>query len=48
METNQNEQVPEHCPGVQSESAGKSNAWAGCPNQNICLSGKAKEVDPGI
>jgi Mrp family chromosome partitioning ATPase len=32
---------------VQSEQAGKSNACAGCPNQGICASGKAKEADPG-
>jgi len=35
------------CPGVASEQAGKSSACEGCPNQNICSSGKAREVDPG-
>lgn len=44
MDTN----VPEHCPGTQSEEAGKASACAGCPNQNICASGEAKNVDPGI
>jgi hypothetical protein len=35
------------CPGTQSETAGKADACAGCPNQSICASGKPKEVDPG-
>lgn len=38
----------EHCPGTQSEAAGKTSACAGCPNQTICSSGAAKTVDPGI
>ena len=29
---------PEHCPGTQSEDAGKSSACEGCPNQKICAS----------
>ena len=37
----------DHCPGTNSEDAGKSNACAGCPNQNICASG-VNTVDPGI
>ena len=35
------EEAPEHCPGTQSEVAGKVGACAGCPNQVIfsrCLS----------
>ncbi|KAI5706343.1 hypothetical protein M8J76_014563 [Diaphorina citri] len=40
--------VPEHCPGTESESAGKVSACQGCPNQSICSSGAAKSVDPGI
>lgn len=40
MENNGNGEVPEnaneHCPGPQSDSAGKSDACAGCPNQEIC------------
>ncbi|XP_065221224.1 cytosolic Fe-S cluster assembly factor Nubp1 homolog [Planococcus citri] len=40
-------EVPEHCPGTQSESAGKVSACEGCPNQVICSSGASK-VDPGI
>jgi Mrp family chromosome partitioning ATPase len=38
---------PEHCPGTQSEQAGKSQACEGCPNQNIC-STAPKGPDPGI
>ncbi|XP_063993884.1 cytosolic Fe-S cluster assembly factor NUBP1 homolog [Diachasmimorpha longicaudata] len=41
-------EAPEHCPGTQSDSAGKSSACAGCPNQNICASGATKTPDPGI
>eukprot|EP00744_Colponema_vietnamica_P017322 GILI01024336.1.p1 GENE.GILI01024336.1~~GILI01024336.1.p1 ORF type:complete len:333 (-),score=69.23 GILI01024336.1:31-1029(-) len=48
----QNNIVPEDanegCPGVASEVAGKSSACAGCPNQQICASGKAMEPDPAI
>ncbi|KAG8234097.1 hypothetical protein J437_LFUL014847 [Ladona fulva] len=40
--------IPEHCPGVESESAGKESACQGCPNQSICASGAAKGPDPGI
>ena len=29
---------PEHCPGTQSEDAGKASACDGCPNQKICAS----------
>jgi Mrp family chromosome partitioning ATPase len=29
---------PEHCPGPQSEAAGKADSCAGCPNQAICAS----------
>ncbi|KAJ2590982.1 cytosolic Fe-S cluster assembly factor nbp35 [Coemansia sp. RSA 1804] len=28
----------EHCPGPESESAGKADGCAGCPNQEICAS----------
>lgn len=35
------------CPGVQSETAGKAEACAGCPNQNLCASSKSQEPDPG-
>lgn len=44
--------VPEnaaaHCPGTQSDDAGKSSACAGCPNQNVCASGAANVPDPSI
>ncbi|XP_066250673.1 cytosolic Fe-S cluster assembly factor Nubp1 homolog [Euwallacea similis] len=39
--------APEHCPGTQSEEAGKAAACGGCPNQQICASGP-KGPDPGI
>ncbi|GJQ70893.1 hypothetical protein Trydic_g810 [Trypoxylus dichotomus] len=42
------ENVPEHCPGTQSDNAGKASACAGCPNQRICASGETKLVDPGL
>lgn len=35
------------CPGPQSESAGKSDACEGCPNQQICATAP-KGPDPGI
>jgi Mrp family chromosome partitioning ATPase len=38
---------PEHCPGTQSEQAGKSQACEGCPNQNIC-STAPKGPDPDL
>ncbi|VDN99576.1 unnamed protein product [Rodentolepis nana] len=34
--------VPLHCPGPQSASAGKADSCTGCPNQAICASGAAK------
>lgn len=37
---NKPENAPEHCPGTESEGAGKASACAGCPNQTICASGK--------
>jgi Mrp family chromosome partitioning ATPase len=33
------EKVPEHCPGTESEEAGKQSACEGCPNQGACSSG---------
>ncbi|KMQ96824.1 cytosolic fe-s cluster assembly factor nubp1-like protein [Lasius niger] len=41
-------EAPEHCPGTQSEKAGKASACAGCPNQSLCSSGATKQPDPGI
>lgn len=38
---------PEHCPGPESEQAGKANNCAGCPNQAICASAP-KGPDPDI
>jgi len=34
------------CPGPQSESAGKSDSCAGCPNQEACATAP-KGPDPG-
>ncbi|KAI8981734.1 P-loop containing nucleoside triphosphate hydrolase protein [Mycotypha africana] len=41
------ENANEHCPGVESEEAGKAEACAGCPNQAICASAP-KGPDPDI
>ncbi|CAG9770915.1 unnamed protein product [Ceutorhynchus assimilis] len=41
------ENAPQHCPGTESEEAGKASACAGCPNQQIC-STAPKGPDPGI
>ncbi|KAA8648247.1 hypothetical protein EYZ11_006737 [Aspergillus tanneri] len=38
---------PEHCPGPESEQAGKGDACAGCPNQSICATAP-KGPDPDI
>src|ERR1700753_3770728 len=38
---------PEHCPGPESNDAGKEDACAGCPNQSICASAP-KGPDPDI
>ncbi|CAK9806682.1 Cytosolic Fe-S cluster assembly factor NUBP1 homolog [Anthophora plagiata] len=40
--------APQHCPGTESEDAGKVSACAGCPNQTICASNIAKQPDPNI
>lgn len=42
------ENVPEACPGTQSKDAGKQSACQGCPNQNLCSSGKANLPDPAV
>ncbi|KAI8342385.1 P-loop containing nucleoside triphosphate hydrolase protein [Chlamydoabsidia padenii] len=45
------EQVPqdanEHCPGPESDKAGKEDACAGCPNQQICATAP-KGPDPDL
>ncbi|EDR14674.1 uncharacterized protein LACBIDRAFT_292114 [Laccaria bicolor S238N-H82] len=40
--------APEHCPGTESDLAGKSDACAGCSNQEICASGATKQPDPAL
>lgn len=43
------ETPPDHCPGIESSEAGKSDACAGCPNRKICSSGEAKTgPDPNV
>ncbi|KAJ1662543.1 cytosolic Fe-S cluster assembly factor nbp35 [Coemansia sp. RSA 1813] len=37
----------EHCPGPESEDAGKADGCAGCPNQEICAS-QASGPDPDL
>lgn len=34
--------APASCPGPQSESAGRAESCAGCPNQALCASGASK------
>ncbi|EOY02668.1 Nucleotide binding protein 35 [Theobroma cacao] len=41
------ENANEHCPGPQSESAGKSDACQGCPNQEVCAT-TPKGPDPDL
>ncbi|KAI3858712.1 hypothetical protein MKX03_033665 [Papaver bracteatum] len=41
------EDANEHCPGPQSESAGKADSCAGCPNQEICATAP-KGPDPDL
>ncbi|EPS65090.1 hypothetical protein M569_09688, partial [Genlisea aurea] len=41
------ENANEHCPGPQSESAGKSEACSGCPNQEACATAP-KGPDPDL
>ncbi|KAI1007104.1 Cytosolic Fe-S cluster assembly factor [Podosphaera aphanis] len=38
---------PEHCPGPESQAAGKADSCAGCPNQTICAAAP-KGPDPDI
>ncbi|KAH8147869.1 uncharacterized protein LAJ45_07970 [Morchella importuna] len=38
---------PEHCPGPSSDLAGKGDACAGCPNQQICATAP-KGPDPDL
>ncbi|KAF9984863.1 cytosolic Fe-S cluster assembly factor nbp35 [Mortierella antarctica] len=43
----QPEDAPEHCPGTESEQAGKASACDGCPNQNVCATAP-KGPDPDL
>ncbi|KAJ1306598.1 hypothetical protein OPQ81_007597 [Rhizoctonia solani] len=40
--------APEHCPGTESEQAGKADACNGCANQEICASGVTTGPDPSL
>ncbi|VDC00937.1 unnamed protein product [Peniophora sp. CBMAI 1063] len=40
--------APEHCPGPETEFAGKSTACDGCANQEICASNEVKGPDPSL
>lgn len=45
----QTEKVNDGCVGPSSESAGKADACAGCPNQSACASGAGKgKEDPAL
>lgn len=40
------ENAPAHCPGTESEEAGKASACQGCPNQDVCATTpKGPDVD---
>ncbi|CAM6095802.1 unnamed protein product [Calypogeia fissa] len=41
------EDANEHCPGTESEAAGKSSSCDGCPNQQICATAP-KGPDPDL
>lgn len=41
------ENAPEHCPGTESEQAGKADACQGCPNQDACQTAP-KGPDPDL
>ncbi|KAF5457343.1 hypothetical protein F2P56_021452, partial [Juglans regia] len=41
------ENANENCPGPRSESAGKSDACQGCPNQEVCAT-TPKGPDPDL
>lgn len=41
------ENAPEHCPGVESDNAGKADACQGCPNQDACQTAP-KGPDPDL
>ena len=41
------ENAPAHCPGTESEQAGRADACEGCPNQNACKTAP-KGPDPDL
>uniref|UniRef100_V9ID73 Cytosolic Fe-S cluster assembly factor NUBP1 n=1 Tax=Apis cerana TaxID=7461 RepID=V9ID73_APICE len=40
--------IRQHCPGTESNDAGKSSICAGCPNKTICASGITRQSDSNI
>jgi len=42
------ENANEGCPGLGSNTAGKSSSCAGCPNQKLCSNGEAQKEDPSV
>lgn len=48
LDTETLKDVPTNCPGLLSENSGKALPCLECPNQQVCLSGKAKEPDPDL
>lgn len=46
--TNDITNQPEHCPGTESELAGKADACQGCPNQSICSSSTPRGPDADL
>ncbi|KAL0953607.1 hypothetical protein HGRIS_004815 [Hohenbuehelia grisea] len=40
--------APEHCPGTESQLAGKAEACDGCANQETCASNTPKGPDPAL
>ncbi|TIB86865.1 cytosolic Fe-S cluster assembly factor nubp1-A [Wallemia mellicola] len=43
----QPDNAPEHCPGTESDNAGKASACEGCPNQTTCATAP-KGPDPDL
>mmetsp|Transcript_11907 Transcript_11907/g.16139 ORF Transcript_11907/g.16139 Transcript_11907/m.16139 type:complete len:350 (+) Transcript_11907:125-1174(+) len=41
------ENANEHCPGTESDNAGKASSCAGCPNQSVCATAP-KGPDPDL
>jgi Mrp family chromosome partitioning ATPase len=42
------ENAPQHCPGTESEEAGKADSCQGCPNREICASSTPRAPDQAL